>query len=57
MALRSQAWRDGIEPRCREIDLGDVGLVPWEEPRKRLVGRDSAARACLWDLDGPFPEP
>lgn len=38
-----QAWRDEIERRCREIDSGDVDLVPWEEVRKRLFERDGAA--------------
>jgi len=35
-------WRDEIERRCREIDSGDVELVPWDEVRQRLFGRDVA---------------
>jgi putative addiction module component (TIGR02574 family) len=38
-----QGWRGEIERRCQEIDSGDVDLVPWEEVRKRLFGRDGAA--------------
>ncbi len=33
------AWAEEIERRVRQIDAGEVELVPWEEVRKRLLGR------------------
>jgi putative addiction module component (TIGR02574 family) len=32
-----QAWRNEIERRARELDLGTVQSVPWEFARDRLA--------------------
>lgn len=32
-----QAWRDEIERRARELDLGSAQSVPWEFARDRLA--------------------
>ncbi len=38
------AWLAEIERRSAELDSGAVTLVPWEEVRARLLGRDGASR-------------
>ena len=32
-----QAWETEIERRLREIDNGDVTLIPWEAARRMIV--------------------
>jgi putative addiction module component (TIGR02574 family) len=32
------AWAQEIDRRVRQIDAGEVELVPWEDVKKRLLG-------------------
>jgi putative addiction module component (TIGR02574 family) len=32
------AWAEEIARRLRQIDAGEVELVPWEDVKKRLLG-------------------
>lgn len=32
------AWAEEIERRLRQIDAGEVELVPWEEVKRKLLG-------------------
>jgi len=38
-SLAGEAWRGEIVRRLQEIDRGTAKLVPWDEARRRLVGR------------------
>ena len=33
------AWAEEIERRVRQIDSGEVKLIPWEQVRAELFGR------------------
>lgn len=33
------AWAEEVERRLRQIDAGEVELVPWEDVKERLLGR------------------
>ena len=39
------AWLEEIERRIRELDSGEVGGIPWEEVRERILRRIDAADA------------
>jgi putative addiction module component (TIGR02574 family) len=34
-----EAWREEIQRRLEDIDSGATQLVPWDEARRRLLGR------------------
>jgi putative addiction module component (TIGR02574 family) len=36
------AWAEEIERRVRQLDLGEVETVPWDEVKKRLLARERA---------------
>ena len=38
------AWAEEIERRLRQIDAGEVELVPWEDVKKRLLGMPDDGR-------------
>jgi len=33
------AWADEVERRIRQVDSGEVKLIPWEQVRADLFGR------------------
>ena len=33
------AWAEEVERRIREVDSGEVKLIPWEQVRAELFGR------------------
>ena len=33
------AWAEEVERRVRQIDAGEVELIPWEQVRAELFGR------------------
>jgi len=35
------AWADEVERRVRQIDSGEVKMIPWEQVRAELFGRAS----------------
>ena len=36
------AWAEEIERRLRQVDAGEVELVPWEDVKARLLSRQNA---------------
>ena len=38
------AWAEEIERRVRQIDAGEVKLIPWEQVRAELFSRSSDER-------------
>ena len=32
------AWQEEIDRRARDLDKGDVELVPWAEARRQILG-------------------
>lgn len=39
------AWAEEIERRLKQIDAGEVEMVPWEDVKARLLARENARQA------------